>query len=98
MSNLLAQRREIKRLEKENEKPGMEELEGVMERAQEERERGQLWISRKVMMGLEGGREKIVAATTDGKEVELVRKGDDSLKQKLVLDEDEMLKNARAEQ
>lgn len=96
MSNLLAQRKEIKRLEKEDEKRRMEEIEGEMERGEEEREKTIVEFER-VMMGLEGGRKKSVAATAVGEEAELERKGDRSLKRKFELDEDEMLKNARVE-
>lgn len=96
MSNLLAQRKEIKRLEKEDEKRRMEEIEGEMERGEEEREKTIVEFER-VMMGLEGGRKKSVAATAVGEEAELERKGDKSLKRKFELDEDEMLKNARVE-
>ncbi|MCJ1424782.1 hypothetical protein MMC29_002670 [Sticta canariensis] len=87
---------EIKRLEQEDEKRRMEELEGEMERGEEERGKAVVDFER-VMMGLEGGRKKSVAATLDGEEAELAPKGDKSLKRKFVLDEDEMLKNARAE-
>lgn len=96
MSNLLAQRKEIKRLEKEDEKRRMEELEGEIERGEEERERAIVDFER-VMMGLEGGIKKSVAATGGGETPELQRKGDRSLKRKFELDEDEMLKNAREE-
>lgn len=96
LSNLLAQRKEIKRLEKEDEKRRIEELEGEMERGEEERERAIVDFER-VMMGLEGGTKKRVAATSGGEEAELERKGDRSMKRKFELDEDEMLKNARAE-
>lgn len=96
MSNLLAQRKEIKRLEKEDEKRRMEVIEGEMERGEEEREKTIVEFER-VMMGLEGGRKKSVAATAVGEEAELERKGDKSLKRKFELDEDEMLKNARVE-
>lgn len=96
LSNLLAQRKEIKRLEKEDEKRRIEELEGEMERGEEERERAIVDFER-VMMGLEGGTKKLVAATSGGEEAELKRNGDKSMKRKFELDEDEMLKNARAE-
>lgn len=96
MSNLLAQRKEIKRLEKEDEKRRMEVIEGEMERGEEEREKTIVEFER-VMMGLEGGRKKSVAATAVGEEAELERKGDKSLKRKFELDEDEMLNNARVE-
>lgn len=95
MSNLLAQRKEIKRLEKEIEKRRMEELEGEMERGEEERERAIIDFER-VMMGLEGGGKKTVAVAAV-EEVELDRKGEKSSKRKFELDEDEMLKNAKAE-
>lgn len=86
----------MKRLEKEDEKRRMEELEGEIERGEEERERAVVEFER-VMMGLEGGRKKGVAATPGGEETEVERKGDKSLKRKFELDEGEMLKNARAE-
>ncbi|MCJ1465307.1 hypothetical protein MMC07_003924 [Pseudocyphellaria aurata] len=95
VSNLLAQKKEIKRLEKEDEKRRIEDLEGEMERGEEERGRAIIDFER-VMMGLEGGGKK-TAAVAASEELELERKGDKSSKRKFELDEDEMLKNARAE-
>lgn len=96
MSNLLAQRKEIKRLEKEEERRRKEELEGEMERGEEEKERAIIEFE-KVMMGLEGGMKKQGGKAVGDKDGETERKGDRGSKRKFELDEEEMLKNARAE-
>lgn len=96
MSNLLAQRKEIKRLEKEGERRRKEELEGEMERGEEEKERAIIEFER-VMMGLEGGVKKQVGEAVGDKDGVIERKGGRGSKRKFELDEEEMLKNARAE-
>lgn len=96
VSNLLAQRREIKRLEKEGERRRKEELEGEMERGEEEKERAIIEFER-VMMGLEGGVKKQVGEAVGDKDGVTERKGGRGLKRKFELDEEEMLKNAKAE-
>lgn len=96
MSNLLAQRKEIKRLEKEVERRRKEELEGEMEKGEEEKERSIIEFE-KVMMGLEGGMEKQGGKAVGDKDGETERKGDRGSKRKFELDEEEMLKNARVE-
>ena len=96
MSNLLAQRKEIKRLEKEDERRRKEEEEVERERADEEKERAVVEFE-KVMMGMEGGAEKGVNGTGAGKEEEAVENGARGTKRKFELDEEEMLKNAREE-
>ena len=94
MSNLLAQRKEIKRIEKDDAKRRKEELEEEMERGEEEKGRAVVEFER-VMMGLEGGGKKS-ANTLGGEEGALERK-DRGAKRKFALDEDEMLNIARAE-
>lgn len=96
MSNLLAQRKEIKRLEKEDERRRKEEEEGERERAEEERERAIVEFE-KVMMGMEGGAKKSGNGGGAGKEEEAARNGERGTKRKFELDEEEMLKNAREE-
>ena len=95
MSNLLAQRKEIKRLEKEDERRRREEEENQRERGEEEKGRA-VEEFEKVMMGLEGGPKKKVngsVVTKDEEEEREIR----GVKRKFELDEEEMLKNARAE-
>lgn len=96
MSNLLAQRKEIKRLDKEKERRRKEELEGEMERGEEEKERAIIEFER-VMMGLEGGVKKKMSEAVGVKDGVIERKRDRGSKRKFELDEEEMLKNARAE-
>ena len=94
MSNLLAQRKEIKRLEKEDERRRKEEEENEQQRGEEEKERA-VQEFELVMNGLEGGVAKKSSGTTrDGSEgVKEVR----GVKRKFELDEAEMLKNAKEE-
>ena len=100
MSNLLAQRKEIKRLEKEEERRRREEDENQRERGEEEKGRAVVEFE-KVMMGLEGGekREKKGdgSVVTKEKEVEEEKEEARGVKRKFELDEEEILKNARAE-
>lgn len=95
MSNLLAQRKEIKRLEKEQERQRAEGEEQARERAEEEKERA-VDDFEKVMMGLEGGPQKksAVDSEKDREESIVESKG---VKRKFELDEKEMLKNAKEE-
>lgn len=96
MSNLLAQRKEIKRLEKDEERRRKEELEGEMERGEEEKERAIIEFER-VMMGLEGGVKQQLGEAVGDKDGVIEWKGDRGSKRKFELDEEEILKNARAE-
>ena len=86
VSNLLAQRKEIKRLEKEDERRRQEDAELGRERTAEERERA-IRDFEATMMGLEGRKEG-----KGGAEV-----GQRGVKRKFELDEGEMLKNAMEE-
>ena len=86
VSNLLAQRKEIKRLEKEDERRRQEHAELGRDRTAEERERA-IRDFEATMMGLEGRK-----AGTGGGEV-----GQRGTKRKFELDEAEMLKNAMEE-
>ena len=96
MSNLLAQRKEIKRLEKEDERRRKEEEEVERERTEEEKGRAILEFE-KVMMGMEGGAKKNANRSGAGKEEEAVQNGERGTKRKFELDEEEMLKNSREE-
>lgn len=96
MSNLLAQRKEIKRLEKEDEKRRKEEVAGERERGEEEKGRAVVEFER-VMMGMEGGVKKSGNGVQAAKEDESRSKEGRGIKRKFELDEDEMLKNAKAE-
>jgi len=93
VSNLLAQRKEIKRLGIEQERQKREEEEEATERAEEEKERAVNEFE-KVMMGLEGGPQKksTVHLEKDRDEPIMESKG---VKRKFELNEEEMLKNAR---
>ena len=94
VSNLLAQRKEIKRLEKEDERQRREDEEEARERGEEEREKA-VEDFEKVMMGLEGGpRAKITEQTVVAEELATQGRG---VKRKFELDEEEMLKNAKEE-
>lgn len=92
MSNLLAQKKEIKRLEKEDERRRKEEAEQNVERGEEERGRA-VEDFEKVMMGLEGVAGK---NGRDGVQNDSVVESRGS-KRKFELDEEEMLKNAKHE-
>lgn len=95
VSNLLAQRQEIKRLDKEQERQRLDGEEQARERAEEEKERA-VDDFEKVMMGLEGAPQKKspVDSEKDREESIVESKG---VKRKFELDETEMLKNAKEE-
>ena len=96
MSNLLAQRKEIKRLEKEDGRRRKEDEEGEMERGEEEKTRAIEEFER-VMMGLEGGAKKQkINANGSARDENAATEGR-GVKRKFELDEDEMLKNAKEE-
>ncbi|MCJ1384729.1 hypothetical protein MMC17_007847 [Xylographa soralifera] len=95
VSNLLAQRKEIKRLDKEYERRRREEEEEAQERGEEEREKA-VDDFEKVMMGLEGAPRKRIAGQVSVIEEEPVKEGR-GVKRKFELDEEEMLKNAKEE-
>ena len=92
---MLAQRKEIKRLEKEADRRLREAEEEVTEKGVEEKERALVDFER-VMMGLEGAQQK----KTNGRRVEPNGELVPALrgtKRKFELDEEEMLNNAKAE-
>ncbi|MCJ1243543.1 hypothetical protein MMC30_000740 [Trapelia coarctata] len=95
VSNLLAQRKEIKRLEKEQERQRLEEEEEATERAEEEKERAVNEFE-KVMMGLEGGSEKKSTVNLEKYREEPTTETR-GVKRKFELNEEEMLKNAKEE-
>ncbi|MCJ1438406.1 hypothetical protein MMC27_007794 [Xylographa pallens] len=95
VSNLLAQRKEIKRLDKEDERRRREEEEEARERGEEEREKA-VDDFEKVMMGLDGGPRTRITGQVSVVEEELVN-GKRGVKRKFELDEEEMLKNAKEE-
>lgn len=95
VSNLLAQRKEIKRLEKEQERQRREEEDEARERAEEEKERAVNEFE-KVMMGLEGGSAKKQISITEKDIGEPVTESR-GVKRKFELNEEEMLKNAKEE-
>ncbi|KAL9024986.1 MAG: hypothetical protein Q9196_006107 [Gyalolechia fulgens] len=91
VSNLLAQRKEIKRLDKEDEKRRREDDENAAEKMEEEKERSVKEFER-TMMGLEGTGHQ-------GKNSTSMANGEASqsrgLKRKFELNEEEMVKNAK---
>lgn len=96
MNNLLAQRKEIKRSEKECAKHLAEEEESERERGEEEKQRAVLEFET-LMTGMEGGRKKGKnedPGTGEDREHEQETRG---VKRKFEIDEDEMLRNAKAE-
>lgn len=95
MSNLLAQKKEIKRLEKEAARRRKEEREEEVEKGEEEKGRAIVEFER-VMMGLEG-RDKKRAIDPVGTEGGHLEPKDKGVKRKFALDEDEMLNIARTE-
>lgn len=96
MSNLLAQRNEIKRLEKDELRRRKEEEDEEKARGEEEKEKSIEEFER-VMMGMEGTAKKVANYFTSADKGETEAKGQRGLKRKFELDEDEMLKNAKAE-
>lgn len=97
MSNLLAQGKEIKRLKKEDERRQREAEEVELERGAEEKERAIEQFER-TMMGLEGDAQKAIKhnGPAHGNRDEVGRGEGRGVKRKFELDEDEMLKNAKA--
>lgn len=96
MSNLLAQRKEIKRLEKEDARRRKEEEEAKKARGEEEKGRAVEEFER-VIMGMEGAVKKGPNTNQAGSEVGAEKTGGRGVKRKFELDEDEMLKNAMEE-
>ena len=96
MSNLLAQRKEIKRLEKEDARRRKKEEEGERTRGEEEKGRAVEEFER-VMMGMEGGVRKSLDKNQATKEDREAVNDERGVKRKFELDEDEMLKNAMEE-
>ena len=96
VSNLIAQRKEIKRLEKDYERRKKEEEEVEREKGEEEKGRAVEEFER-VMMGLANGSQKPANGTITAKEVLEVTKEGRGVKRKFELDEEEMLKNAQEE-
>ncbi|KAI4126987.1 MAG: hypothetical protein LQ338_003442 [Usnochroma carphineum] len=96
VSNLLAQRKEIKRLEKEEGRRKREVEDEEKGKMEEEKERSVREFER-TMMGLEGreGRSNGTTATTtdERRDIEVGR----GVKRKFELDEEEMVKNAKEE-
>ena len=94
MSNLLAQRKEIKRLEKECQKRRKEDEEEARDRGMEEKTRA-VEDFEKVMMGLEGGRQRKSA----NEPIKQDKGSTEShgVKRKFELDEEQLLNNAKAE-
>ena len=95
LSNLLAQKKEIKRLEKEDARQHKEVEEEERTRGEEERGRA-IEEFEKVMMGMEGG-VKGLKGNEIGKEDGPGKNDGRGAKRKFELDEDEMLKNAMDE-
>ncbi len=96
VSNLLAQRKEIKRLEKEDARRRKEEEEAKRARGEEEKGRAVEEFER-VIMGMEGAVKKGPNTNQAGIEVGAEKAGGRGVKRKFELDEDEMLKNAMEE-
>ena len=96
MSNLLAQRKEIKRLEKEDARRRKEEEDEERVRGEEAKGRAVEEFER-VMMGMEGGVKKGDMEKQSGTEEGAGKKDGRGVKRKFELDEDEMLKNAMEE-
>ena len=95
MSNLLAQRKEIKRLEKEDEKRKAEDEEDRKLRDEEEKE-GVVRGFERVAMGLEeqGRKASETARSGEGSDEKEALRG---VKRKFAIDEEEMLRNARVD-
>ncbi|KAL8801894.1 MAG: hypothetical protein Q9182_004183 [Xanthomendoza sp. 2 TL-2023] len=94
VANLLAQRKELLRLEKEDERRRKEDEENEGKRAEEERERS-IREFETTMMGLEGKPAK--NSGTAVKEEERKDRGARAVKRKFELDEEQMLQNAKDE-
>ena len=95
VSNLLAQRKEIKRLEKEEERRRREEEENELGRAEEEKERNVREFE-DTMMGLEGSTQKKNNSTTSRAD-DRRDTGGRGTKRKFELDEEQILQNAKDE-
>ncbi|KAL8847751.1 MAG: hypothetical protein Q9221_007199 [Calogaya cf. arnoldii] len=97
VSNLLAQRKEIKRLEKEEERRRREDEESELGRAEEEKERSVREFEA-TMMGLEGStnssRKKNNTSTSTDDRRETESRG---TKRKFELDEEQMFQNSKDE-
>ncbi|KAL8687898.1 MAG: hypothetical protein Q9218_006055 [Villophora microphyllina] len=93
VSNLLAQRKEVQRLEKEDERKRREDAEQNREKAEEERERSVREFE-KTMMGLEGTARKPNGNNAGDDRRETEARG---AKRKFELDSEEILKNANDE-
>lgn len=94
LNNLLAQRKEIKRLEKDDAKRRKEVEEEERERGQEEKERAVLEFE-KVMMGMEGGNKKNQRETSNEGPVEPDSPEQRGIKRKFQLDAEEVLRNTK---
>ncbi|KAL8798410.1 MAG: hypothetical protein Q9200_007780, partial [Gallowayella weberi] len=94
VANLLAQRKELLRLEKEDERRRKEDEENEGKRAEEERERS-IREFETTMMGLEG--KPVRNGGTSVKEEERKDRGARGIKRKFELDEEQMLQNAKDE-
>ena len=95
MSNLLAQRKEIKRLEKEGEQRRAEDVEREREKEAEGGRRAVEEFER-TMLGLEGRKGIESGGAADGKRHE-GGDGGRGVKRKFELDEDEMLKSVKSD-
>lgn len=96
VNNLLAQRKEIKRLEKEHVKRQKEMEEEERERGQEEKERAVLEFER-VMMGMESSNKKSKREIPTNSSMEPNPQEPRGLKRKFHLDGEEVLRNAKIE-
>lgn len=94
MSNLLAQRKEIKRLEKEDGRRKAEEDEAGRVRDEEERE-GVVRGFEQVAMGMEASGRETVADKRDGTRADEPGGSVGGVKRKFSLDEEGMLRNAK---
>ncbi|KAL8950001.1 MAG: hypothetical protein Q9222_003944, partial [Ikaeria aurantiellina] len=95
VSNLLAQKQEIKRLEKDEARRRRDELDEEEGKREEEKERSVREFER-VMMGLEGEKRNGGANGTAVERRDSESRGAGA-KRKFELDEEEMLKNAKEE-
>ncbi|KAL8774310.1 MAG: hypothetical protein Q9209_001061 [Squamulea sp. 1 TL-2023] len=97
VSNLLAQRKEIKRLEQEDERRRLQIEENERGRAEEEKERSVREFEA-TMMGLDGSAQtKRNHNTNATKENDGTNTGDRGVKRKFELDEEQILQNAQDE-
>lgn len=96
MSNILAQKNEIKRLEIDDKRRRKEEEQVEKARGEEEKEKS-IEEFEKVMMGMEGTKKQTVRNAISIEGGKTSGKHERGIKRKFELDEDEMLKNAMAE-